>query len=80
MLAYQVGEMNVSTQPSEPKAVQKNSTLSKCANLPSKSPSVFSQLLYVLSQVLVFRCGEQIELSFSQQREVIERGINRIIR
>ena len=29
-------------------------------------------------QVLVFRCGEQIELSFSEQREVVERGIDRI--
>lgn len=32
------------------------------------------------SQVLVFRCGEQIELSFSQQREVVESGIDRITR
>ena len=35
---------------------------------------------YLFFQALVYKCGEQIELSFEMQREVIEAGIETIIR
>ena len=37
-------------------------------------------LSWYLLQALVYKCGEQIELSFAMQREVIEAGIDMITR